>query len=94
MASAKSTVNDEHVSSYLLDLQDRLRLIEATVSTCADALISNDYDKREGDVAQVLHELASRRLDDEIKNLARLVKAWKRDNRAVAAAPPAEAKEG
>lgn len=87
--AAEHKIDDEQVRLYLLNLQDRLRLIEATVNTSASALISDEHDKLIGDVAQVLYELASRKLDDEIKKLARLVKAWKRYEPA-AEAPPTE----
>lgn len=85
--AAEHKIDDEHVRLYMLNLQDRLRLIEATVNTSASALVSDEYDKLIGDVAQVLYELGSRKLDKEIRKLARLVEAWKRDAPRTEAAP-------
>ncbi len=76
MSAAKSRVSDEQVVRHLLDLQDKLRLIEATASTAMNALISEPYDKREGDVAHVLLEHVSHELDDTIRNLRKLVHSW------------------
>lgn len=86
-AATEHKIDDEQVRLYLVNLQDRLRLIEATVNTAAGALIGDEYDKLIGDVAQVLFVLGSRKLDREIKRLARLVEAWKRNAPRTEASP-------
>jgi hypothetical protein len=62
MAESNITVDEQQVRSYLRILPQRLRLIEATVSTSLHALSGPCSDKRQRSIARVLKLHASRPL--------------------------------